>query len=667
MSFGSKIASKFKLKTKIIITVIAIVIVVMLLFSIIGCVAIANATTKSMTETIQVSVADYSNQIDAWLTLESQKVSGLAYAIKDGAYVTENRDALYDMLVRSIATVPEMYALYVGCEDNFARFSDGWIPDADYIITERQWYKDAKGTAGPVITDPYVDVGTNRMVITIAEAIRDDNGTVLAVVAADIFIDELKTIVESFNVIGSGFPVLVTADGTIIMHKQTEYMPYVNDTGTEVYPVFADTYTKRTDTKKVNGYDTFTYVDKTGLEEDVTAISVNATGWELYYVYNKEIFLTEMKSAVRTFVLAEPIVLLLSSICSLFVVKRCFKPLTVVANEAQKMANGDLSVKFDYMTDDEIGSVCRIIETTNDTLKAYISDITEQLQAMAAGDFTGVVDKQYIGDFAPIKQSLNTILSSLRTTFIEINKTADIVFSDASNVAQGANNLAEIATEQAALVENINDVVSAATEKIRGTVEMTDNAKQVAVKTNTDMEHSSEQMTKLLTAMQDILKSSEEIQAINKTIEDIAFQTNILALNASVEAARAGAAGKGFAVVADEVRNLAGKSAEAASQTTKLIQCSADAVEKGFKYANATAESMEKVVVQIKNVDNIVGAIAETAHEQDAYMNEISDKTKHVSEHVVQSAASAEESASASVELDTQAKQLQDMLKRFTL
>ena len=172
-------------------------------------------------------------------------------------------------------------------------------------------------------------------------------------------------------------------------------------------------------------------------------------------------------------------------------------------------------------------------------------------------------------------------------------------------------------------------------------------------------------MGKLLTAMDDISSASEEIGKIIGTIEDIAFQTNILALNASVEAARAGAAGKGFAVVADEVRNLAGKSSEASVRTAQLIGRSSEAVAGGMKYAQSAAMSLKKVVDMSAEIEKLTVRISEESHSQSEYIEAIRDKIDKVSGYVSTAAASSQESAASAEELNSQASALKDIVKKF--
>ncbi len=180
---------QISLKTKITITAVVLIALTLIITAAFSSVFIANTSNTHITATARSTVSDFSNRIDAWLTLEAQKLSVIADDISYCKFDTDNRDGLYDFLAEKINRLTEMYAIYVGCPDNFSRYSDGWIPDADYIVTERDWYKTAAASSEPIITDPYVDVTTGKMVITVAKAVHDADGTLTSVVAADMFLD----------------------------------------------------------------------------------------------------------------------------------------------------------------------------------------------------------------------------------------------------------------------------------------------------------------------------------------------------------------------------------------------------------------------------------------------------------------------------------------------
>uniref|UniRef100_UPI000A67858F methyl-accepting chemotaxis protein n=1 Tax=Clostridium sp. NkU-1 TaxID=1095009 RepID=UPI000A67858F len=174
-------------------------------------------------------------------------------------------------------------------------------------------------------------------------------------------------------------------------------------------------------------------------------------------------------------------------------------------------------------------------------------------------------------------------------------------------------------------------------------------------------------MHEMMQSMDQISRKSKEIEKVNKLIEDIAFQTNILALNAAVEAARAGEAGKGFAVVADEVRNLAGKSANAAKDTSSLVADTIAAVNTGTSIASSTGETLNGVLSETKSMVSAIRRSAEELKEQSDKVTQVTYGIEQISSVVQNNSATAEESAAASEELSGQAEGLRELMSKFRL
>ncbi len=361
------------------------------------------------------------------------------------------------------------------------------------------------------------------------------------------------------------------------------------------------------------------------------------------------------------------IALLISVLIGMFVARGISKPVGELAEAAQKMAEGDLSVELNYRSRDEIGMLAAAFSQTIAKLKAYIIDIRTSLAQLAQGDLNVTLSEEFKGDFAELETSINGIVRSLNNTLTQIRYASEQVSTSSAQVSDGAQELAQGATEQASSVEELTATIEEVSSHVKDNATHAIDASKHVTHVSEEIEASNRHMDEMMTAMTQISQSSGEISKIIKTIEDIAFQTNILALNAAVEAARAGEAGKGFAVVADEVRNLASKSAAAAKDTTELIENSINQVENGTKIADETAQSLLQVVESAKVVSSTVEKISQVTIRQSKAIGQITLGLEQISSVVQNNSATAEESAAASEELSGQAQVLETLVEKFKL
>lgn len=372
--------------------------------------------------------------------------------------------------------------------------------------------------------------------------------------------------------------------------------------------------------------------------------------------------MTELISFLTILVILVVCVLLL-----LYVIGSIIKPLQTVTESSRNLSEGNLDFHIDVNSENEIGVLADSLNTSVQNLKLYISDITEVLDDMAAGNLGRESQIQYIGDFVQIQKAIGAISNELSQTMEQIHSSATQVDSGSNQVAVGAQSLAQGATEQASEVDNLQQMIEQITDQINNNAESAAITTEEADKVGEKITICNNQMHEMADAMEQISACSGEISKIIKTIEDIAFQTNILALNAAVEAARAGSAGKGFAVVADEVRNLAAKSADAAKDTTQLIEKTLQMVENGSNLTNLTQESLGSVVEGAELVTDQIKIISDASKEQEVAINRIKDSISQISTVIQSNSATSEESAAASEELAGQAQILKGLIGKFQL
>ena len=354
---------------------------------------------------------------------------------------------------------------------------------------------------------------------------------------------------------------------------------------------------------------------------------------------------------------------ILAGTIGLYISNTVRKPIKEIEMAIQKLARGELeTAQVKYISKDEVGDLSNNIRYLIGIQKKIIFDIAHIMGDLSKGDFTTCSNalEAYMGNYEGILISMRNLRNNLSDMLQLINQAAFQVAAGGEQISASSQTLAQGAAEQACSVEELANSISVISEQVQETAS---NVEKAGGSVN-DCMH---QMQEMVNAMKDISHKSSEIKKIIKVIEDIAFQTNILALNASVEAARAGAVGKGFSVVASEVRNLAEQSARASKNTAVLIEGSLQAVETGRKIADKTAQSLEQVAQNTQTVSCTVDDIADAASRQASSLTQVTQGIRQISYVVQTNTATSEESAGASEELARQAQALKNLVAGFKL
>lgn len=349
--------------------------------------------------------------------------------------------------------------------------------------------------------------------------------------------------------------------------------------------------------------------------------------------------------------------------------KSVTKPLVKIQKKIVDMSNGVLSgAPVDHKADDDLGVLADAVNKMAGYNNAIITDITHTAAEIASDNLCVKPHGEYSGDFVPVKEALEKIVESIRTVIENIEESGRQVSSGSEEMSRNSAVLSTAAEEQANTVSQLNDRLESVYDEISNNSKVAcEQASGTAKECMELVNEGNVKMGNMLEAMNEINGTSAQIANIIKTIQDISEQTNILSINASIEAARVGAAGKGFAVVAGEVGKLAEKTAQAAKSTTKLIKSSIQSVRNGTVIANETAEMLGKIVEKTDATAKVVKDIADASAKQAESVKDVLSGMNIISSEVNQVSNSARECADSSEELATQAVMLHNTVDRFVI
>lgn len=535
--------------------------------------------------------------------------------------------------------------------------SDGSLVDAG--LAETAWYQSILSKKDVVISEPYLDPATGKEIVSVVSPVFTAGGSDIAgMVGFDINVNTLNELLSGIKVGEKGYLELLSKSSDYIYSED----PDANGKNVEDLDITQE-YKQKVQ-EVYNGDLNFSYK---GI--DYTAVFCNSetTGWLAVATLPLSEVNATRNNLTAVLTILSAVVLAVLIIVVIVLIRRMLRPLAGISSNMEAFSHGNLAVDITFESGDEIGIMAGSVRDAVHSLKALIESVSHILGEMSKGNLNLTAEGEYIGDFKAIRESLEQIIYSLNSTLGQIDTSAELVSSGAEQVAASSQILAQGAAEQAETVEELAVSVEEISQQIRKNAESASNANDEVIVIGKEALESSRRMKEMLSAMGEIRESSRQIAKINKVIEDIAFQTNILALNASVEAVRAGAESRGFAAVADEVRNLAAKSSEASKSTALLLAESLEVVKNGAEVANETAKTLDSVVSRVDGLVDSMDKISNASGEQAHAIEVVTQGIGQISDIVQMNSATAEESAAASEGLSAQAQLLKELTGKFKL
>lgn len=594
------------LRTRILFTVGVLVFSGLVVDAISSVYSVRSSALKAMEDDINQLGASHVASLNEWVAVNFKTLRSLEGLVDNPSAAS---------FLKQVEITSGVDTAYIGYADKHAVFSGpqtlppGWDP------TQRPWYTEAAASDVPVITEPYVDDGTQKLVLTFASAIRK-SGAVHAVTALDLFMDTAVKNIVSIHPTPSSYGLLIDKNGKIVVHQDGKL---IGKNLTELFPNFL--------TKDLKAITTSAELQSfRGVKNNVFLWGrpIHGTDWTLLIALDRTEGLATVYALIKT-VLISTFIVLLVVIAALGV----FLTANLRRLEMLRLAMSNASSGEGDLT-------CRVPVTGEDEL-------------------------------AQIAMSFNRFVEKIQTVLVRVQSNSEIVANASGDISKGNEDLSSRTEQQARALEQTAAAMKELDSTVNQNAESAREANALSVSASTVAIQGGEVVSQVVETMKGINESSNKISDIISVIDGIAFQTNILALNAAVEAARAGEQGRGFAVVASEVRSLAGRSADAAKEIKTLISASVERVEHGSALVDKAGTTMAEVVSSIQHVADIMGKISDASTEQSTRVKRVGVTVVEMDQATQQNVHLVERMTSSASALKSQSNELVEAVGLFKL
>lgn len=548
--------------------------------------------------------------------------------------------------------------VYIGESDENLIIPSGWVPDSDFLVTNRDWYLEGLNNDSPQFGDVYIDQQTGGYVVTASVNLKPNNG-VKRVAAIDVYLSGISEKVAEMSDERLSVLMLNSKNNEILAFKDSSEISQIMNEDHDSL-LFAE-MTKFISANKnflANSLDNISSASISGNDEkgaygvsDVIKVgsdeyyvnmsSITDTDWMLVSYANLNIISREINSMLGSIVIIAAVGVLLTIALIVFVVSKLLSPLETLTKGIENMTSGDFTKDFDVVGKNEISQVALSLNTFIDTMRGTVKKLNTISEDLLLSSTNTNDQSRDLMDTSEMQAA----------SMEELNATVDEMARASTDIAENVTSLAGIVTDTHKLGELINTSMGE-------TVDVSQKGIQDMERLNLSISEVEDSVVSLKDAVVEVDSQANKIVEIINMIDDIANQTNLLSLNASIEASRAGEAGAGFAIVATEIRKLAEQSKKAADEIAEIINNMTDVAKNTTSRTEATIQSVADGRNVITVTEETFKNIFEKIYSTNAYAERISKNIENVNDIASSVAAITEEQSAANQEISATAETL---------